>query len=55
VPRAAPHRDAGVRALAFLLGPDGRALLRARSVDALAMPELVGDSVPAPLRAIARP
>lgn len=55
VPREAPHRDAGVRALAFLLGPEGRALLRARSVDALAAPEMVGDSVPAPLRDIATP
>ena len=49
VPRAAPHRDAGVRALEFLLGPRGRALLRARAVDALDAPEFVGDSVPAPL------
>ncbi|MEO8562910.1 MAG: extracellular solute-binding protein [bacterium] len=46
VPRAAPHRDAGVRALAFLLGADGRAMLRARAVDAIESPELVGDSIP---------
>ena len=51
VPRAAPHREAGVRALAFLLGAEGRALLRAGAVDALERPELVGDSVPAELSA----
>ncbi|MDB4884121.1 MAG: extracellular solute-binding protein family 1 [Gemmatimonadetes bacterium] len=55
VPRAAPHRDAGIRALAFLLGAEGRALLRARSVDALDAPELVGDSVPLPIRRVATP
>ena len=49
VPRSAPHRDAGIRALTFLLAPDGRELLRARDVDALDVPELIGDSVPAPL------
>ena len=47
VPRAAPHHDAGVRALAFLLSPRGRALLRARAIDALDAPEMIGDSVPA--------
>jgi molybdate/tungstate transport system substrate-binding protein len=47
VPRSAPHHDAGVRALQFLLGPAGRALLRARAVDALDTPAIVGDSVPA--------
>jgi molybdate/tungstate transport system substrate-binding protein len=51
VPRAAPHGDAGVRALAFILGAEGRALLRARAVDALEQPELAGDSVPAELSA----
>jgi len=49
VPRAAPHRDAGVRALAFLLSTRGRALLRSRAIDALDTPEMIGDSVPAPL------
>jgi molybdate/tungstate transport system substrate-binding protein len=51
VPRAAPHGDAGVRALAFILGAEGRALLRARAVDALEQPELAGDSVPSELSA----
>lgn len=46
VPRDAPHGDAGARALAFVLGPEGQALLRSRAVDALRVPELVGDSVP---------
>jgi molybdate/tungstate transport system substrate-binding protein len=50
VPRAAPHRDAGQRVLAFMLGAEGRALLRAGSVDALDVPELVGDSVPPVVR-----
>jgi molybdate/tungstate transport system substrate-binding protein len=47
VPTAAPHHDAGVRAVAFLLGAEGRALLRARAVDAIESPELVGGSIPA--------
>lgn len=54
IPRAAPHPDAAVRFLAFLLGPDGRALLGARAVDVLRRPELVGDSVPAGLRSAFR-
>jgi molybdate/tungstate transport system substrate-binding protein len=55
VPRSAPHRDAGLKVLAFMLGPDGRALLRALSVDALDAPELVGDSVPPPIRQASAP
>jgi molybdate/tungstate transport system substrate-binding protein len=55
VPRAAPHRDAGLRALAFLLGPRGRAMLRERAVDALETPELVGDSVPSVLSRVSAP
>jgi molybdate/tungstate transport system substrate-binding protein len=55
VPRAAPHQDGGVRALSFLLGAEGRALLRARSVDALDAPELVGDSVPTRIRRAVTP
>jgi molybdate/tungstate transport system substrate-binding protein len=53
VPRDAPHPDAGARFAAFLLGPDGRRLLRAAHVDALERPELVGDSVPAIVAAAA--
>ena len=55
VPRAAPHRDAGVRALAFLVGPEGQALLRAHDVDALRPPALVGDSIPDAVRRAATP
>lgn len=51
IPRAAPHPGAGVRFLAYLLSPAGRAVLRAHAVDALGTPELVGDSVPPALRA----
>jgi molybdate/tungstate transport system substrate-binding protein len=50
VPRAAPHAAAGARFLAFLLGPDGRALLGTHAIDALPRPEFVGDSVPVALR-----
>jgi molybdate/tungstate transport system substrate-binding protein len=55
VPRAAPHREAGVRALAFLLGPEGQALLRARDLDPMRVPALVGDSIPALVRRAAEP
>ena len=50
VPREAPHADAGARFLAFLLGPEGRALLGAHAVDVLPQPEFIGDSVPSALR-----
>jgi molybdate/tungstate transport system substrate-binding protein len=55
VPRAAPNGAAGARFLAFLFSDEGRALLKRANVDALAVPELVGDSVPAELRTAARP
>ncbi len=54
VPRDAPHPMAGVRFLAFLLGPDGRALLGAHAVDVLRQPQFIGDSVPAGLRSARR-
>jgi molybdate/tungstate transport system substrate-binding protein len=54
VPRAAPHRAAGLRFLQYLLSPAGQTVLRAQAVDALRTPEIVGDSVPAPLRASRR-
>ena len=50
VPREAPHAAAGARFLAFLLGPEGRAILGAHAVDALRQPEFIGDSVPSTLR-----
>ena len=49
-PFEAPHAAAGARFLAFLLGPEGRAILGAHAVDALRQPEFIGDSVPATLR-----
>jgi molybdate/tungstate transport system substrate-binding protein len=55
VPRAAPHAAAGVRFVQFLLGRDGKAILRRSFVDALDTPQMVGDSVPAALRAGAAP
>ena len=54
VPRAAPRPAAGARFLAYLFSPAGRAVLQAHAVDALATPELVGDSVPRALRASRR-
>ena len=50
VPRRAPHGAAGVHFLQFLLGREGRAILRAAQVDALERPEFFGDSVPPVLR-----
>jgi molybdate/tungstate transport system substrate-binding protein len=50
IPRDAPHRAVGARFLAFLLGPEGRAILGAHAVDALRLAEFIGDSVPSVLR-----
>jgi molybdate/tungstate transport system substrate-binding protein len=41
IPREAPHLAAGSRFLAFLLGPEGRAILGAHAVDALRQPDVV--------------
>ena len=54
VPRGAPHPLAGQRFLRYLLSPAGQSVLRAHAVDALRVPELVGDSVPAALHAMRR-
>jgi molybdate/tungstate transport system substrate-binding protein len=54
VPTRAPHHDAGARFLAFLLGTEGRALLRRGNVDALEIPEAVGTGVPAIVTATLR-
>lgn len=54
VPRAAPHPGTGQRFLSWLLSPAGQAVLRAHAVDALRVPEMVGDSVPPALRAMGR-
>lgn len=50
VPRKAPHPELGLRFVQFLLGPEGRAMLRHANVDALDHPQIVGDSAPASLR-----
>ena len=54
VPRDAPHPSAGLRFLQYLLSPAGQSVLRAHAVDALRVPELVGDSVPTALHAMRR-
>ncbi|MEO8333669.1 MAG: extracellular solute-binding protein [bacterium] len=55
VPRGALHRGAGQRFVEFLIGNDGKAILRGAYVDALDRPQFVGDSVPASLRAMGAP
>jgi molybdate/tungstate transport system substrate-binding protein len=55
VPRDAPHAAVGLRFAQFLLGPEGRAILRAGNVDAFDAPVLKGDSIPLALRALASP
>lgn len=55
LPRSAPHPVVAQRFLQFLLGPDGRAILRASSVDALDQPMMRGDSIPAGLAAKTSP
>jgi molybdate/tungstate transport system substrate-binding protein len=55
VPRAAPHAATGNAFVAFLLGPEGRRLLRAGMVDALEAPVVRGDSVPAAVSASLAP
>jgi molybdate/tungstate transport system substrate-binding protein len=51
VPAHPPHGDAGVRFLQFLLGLDGRTMLRGAQVDALDAPAFLGAGVPAALAA----
>ena len=46
VPDRAPHADIGIRFVQFLLGADGRAMLRAAQVDALDSAVFVGTRVP---------
>ncbi|HET6680086.1 MAG TPA: extracellular solute-binding protein [Gemmatimonadaceae bacterium] len=49
IPIAAPHPDLAARFVAFLLGPDGRRIMRAAHLDAVDEPEFVGTGVPASL------
>lgn len=51
VPSHPPHADVGVRFLTFLLGADGRAMLRAAQVEALDVPVFTGTGVPPVLTA----
>ncbi len=44
VPNAARHPEMGRRFIALVLSEEGRRMLRAAKVDALAVPEIVGDS-----------
>ncbi len=46
VPRTAPHPEAARRFVDFLLGNDGKTILRRASVDMLDHPQVVGDSAP---------
>jgi molybdate/tungstate transport system substrate-binding protein len=55
VPRGAPHPAAAGRFLRFMMGDEGRAMLRKGNVDVLPRPELVGDSIPPHLRALGEP
>ncbi|MDB4915340.1 MAG: extracellular solute-binding protein family 1 [Gemmatimonadetes bacterium] len=55
IPRGAAHSAIASKFLAFLLGPDGRAILRRQNIDALDTPIIAGDSVPRALRADSRP
>jgi ABC-type molybdate transport system, periplasmic component len=55
VPSHASHPEAGARFLAFLVGDEGRAIMRAANVDMLIAPEPVGDSVPAVVRQALHP
>ena len=50
VPRSAPHGAAAARFVEFLLGVDGRRILRRAKLDALDAPVFVGDSVPDVIR-----
>lgn len=54
VPAGAPHGDSGERLAAFLLGPTGRALLRAADVDVMDHAAFAGSGVPTAVRDAAR-
>ena len=55
IPRASPHPATAERFVRFLLGANGRAILRAHNVDVLDRAVFVGDSVPPSLRRSAAP
>lgn len=53
IPKAAPHPEVAERFVAFLLSPEGRALMRATRLDALGTPVITGSGAPASVRAAA--
>lgn len=53
IPKAAPHPEVAERFVAFLLSPEGRALMRATRLDALGAPVITGSGAPASVRAAA--
>jgi molybdate/tungstate transport system substrate-binding protein len=53
IPRRAPHPELAARFVAWLLGRDGRRVLRAAELDALERPAIVGSGAPAAVAAAA--
>lgn len=49
VPANAPHGDVGIHFLQFMLGSEGRSILRANQVDAMDAPNFSGTGIPATL------
>jgi molybdate/tungstate transport system substrate-binding protein len=54
VPRAAAHRDAAVRFVAYALSGQGRDIMRAASMDVLPVPVAIGTNVPSEISEIVR-
>ena len=53
IPKAAPHPQVGEKFVAFLLSPQGRALMHAAKLDALGTPLIIGGGAPASVSAAA--
>lgn len=53
IPKAAPHPQVGEKFVAFLLSPEGRALMHATKLDALGTPVIIGSGAPASVSAAA--
>jgi len=51
IPTSAPHPAVAARFVAFLLSPEGRALMHATKLDALDTPVIIGSGEPASVRA----
>ena len=52
MPTPAPHHDAGLHFLQFLLGAEGKSMLRTAHVDALDLPSFEGTGIPAALTVV---